>query len=147
MQYCLPEEPSIYLINKFRYRCRACAQAFDFYAPNGDDSVVKFVERNGTETRWLPVYGPGGYMDLFEHFMPGFLASGKRLIPPIVFEFMQKLQRHIEPSEAGNPFELSDDRPQCPQCKNYDAEMLKETLLTSPEVTWLKIECELLQKQ
>ena len=146
MQYCLPEMPSIYWVNKIRYRCSACTFAFDFYISDGNDGVIKFVENNGTEIRWLPVHGQGGYLDLFERFMPGFLASGKRMIPPVVSEFMQKLQIHIERSEAGNRFEISDARPQCPRCRKHDVEMLKETLLTSPEITWLKIDCELLQK-
>ena len=146
MQYCLPEAPSIYWINETRYRCKACGHVFDFYTPNGNDAVVKFVECNGTEIRWLPVYGQGGYLDLFERFMPGFLASGKQVIPSIVSQFMQKLQDHVEPSEAGNRFEISDDKAQCLRCKKHDVQMLKETVLTSPEITWLKINCELLQK-
>ncbi len=146
MQYCLPELPSIYWINKFRYRCKACGHAFDFYTENGNDGVVKFIESNGTEIRWLPVYGQGGYLDLFERFMPGFLASGKPLIPPTVSLFIEKLQNHIERSDAGNSFKISQEKVKCPQCKKFDIEMLKETLLTSPDITWLKIDCDLIQK-
>ena len=146
MQYCLPEIPATYLINKFRYRCRSCGSAFDFYIPNGEDGVVRFIESNGSEIRWLPVYGHGGYLELFERFMPGFLASGRPAIPPIIAQFMNQLQNHLEPSEAGHPFELSTDRAQCPQCKKFDVEMLNETMLMSPEVSWLKIDCELLNR-
>lgn len=146
MQYCSPETPSTYWINKIRYSCKACGHVFDIYTPNGDDGVVKFVERNGSEIRWLPVYGHGGYLDLIERFMPGFLASGKQLIPPVVSQFMEKLQNHIEPSEAGNSFEISQEKVQCPQCKKQVVEMLNETVLTSSDVIWLKIDCELLKR-
>ena len=144
MQYCLPEIPSIYWINKAHYSCKACGKVFDLYAPNGDD-LVKFVESNGTEIRWLPTRGKGGYLDLFEKFMPGFLASGKEIIPPVALQFITQLQNHIEPSESGNGFKESYGKSYCPRCTSPDIKELSEEVLTSPEVAWLKIDCELLK--
>jgi rubredoxin len=144
MQYCLPQIPSVYWINKTRYRCNACGNAFELYTSNGNE-VVKFVESKGKEIRWLPMHGQGGYLDLFEKFMPGFLATGKQIIPPIVSQFLNQLQIHIEPSESGNGFEMSNDNRHCPRCKNQDVKELGEEILSSPEVLWLKIDCELLK--
>ena len=92
------------------------------------------------------MYGQGGYLDLFKRFMPGFLGSGKPVIPPIIAQFMKKLESHLELSEAGNSFEISHGKAHCPQCGRQELEMLRETLLMSPEVTWLKIDCELLDR-
>jgi hypothetical protein len=91
------------------------------------------------------MHGQGGYLDLFEKFMPGFLATGKQIIPPIVSQFLNQLQIHIEPSESGNGFEMSKDSRHCPRCKNQDVKELSEEILSSPEVLWLKIDCELLK--
>ena len=144
MQYCLPEIPSVYWINKFRCRCKACGKTFDLYTPNGND-VVRFVESNGPEIRWLPVHGHGGYLYLFEKFIPGFLASRKEMIPPVVSQFLSQLQKHIEPSESGNGFELDSSKRSCPRCSSPDIQELSEEVLTSPEVPWLKIDCDLLK--
>ncbi len=144
MKYCLPEIPSVYWINKSKYRCKVCGNIFDLYSPNGND-VVKFVESNGTEIRWLPLHGHGGYLELFEKFMPGFLASGKEIIPPVVSQFLSNLQSHIELSESGTSFELASGNRYCPQCSSQDVQQLSEEVLTSPEVTWLKIDCALLK--
>jgi hypothetical protein len=144
MQYCLPEIPSVYWINKSRCHCKACGKTFDLHIPNGND-VVQFVESNGTEIRWLPLHGRGGYLDLFEKFIPGFLASGKEMIPSVVSQFLSKVQKHIEPSESGNGFELVSGKRYCPRCSSPDVQELSEEVLTSPEVTWLKIDCDLLR--
>src|SRR5512139_2919353 len=128
MQYCLPEIPSVYWINRARYNCESCKNDFDLYSTNGND-LVKFVESNGTEIRWLPMYGKGGYLDLFEKFMPGFLASGREIIPSVALQFIKQLQSHVEPSESGNEFEQSNGKRYCPRCKSPNIKELSEEVL------------------
>ena len=146
MKYCQPETPSVYWINKINCCCKACGNVFELHTPNGDDGVVKFVETNGTEIRWLPMHGEGGYLDLFEKLMPGFLASRKEITPSVSLQFNQMLQSHIQPSETGNGFEIN-NKVFCPKCKKQDVNILDETVLTSPEVIWIKIDCNLLKIQ
>jgi rubredoxin len=135
-----------YWINKINHRCKTCGHIFDLHTPNGYDGVVKFTEVNGVEIRWLPMYGQGGYLDLFEKFMPEFLATERVITPAIALQFINKLQAHIEPSEAGNGFEISQGKAYCPRCNKQEIEILSEEVLTSPEITWLKIDCALLKK-
>jgi hypothetical protein len=110
--------------------------------PNGDD-IVKLEEINGDDTRWLPIYGQGGYLDLLIKLIPGHSLNDKITMEKSRF-FTGELQKYSEKGKHGNGFEISYRKSECKICKSGDIDVLSEKLLEKPALPWLKISCDLL---
>lgn len=143
MNYCTSEIPKVYWINSINYRCNDCQHEFEFLTADGND-LVKYQEVNGTEIRWLPTYGKGGYLDLMGKLIPNFFPD-KEITMVIAKEFNVLLQKFIEPSASGNTFTLANYRRDCPKCNSKRLTEINETVLTNPNIEWLKVSCDLIK--
>lgn len=141
MNYCLPEIPKTYWIKKIVYRCKTCGYEFEHFVPNSDD-IVKYKEKDGTEIKWLPTYGKGGYLDLMCKLVLNHKLNDQ-ITMKISKEFNSKLSNFIETSSNGKIFVLDDNLTLCANCHSKELEYIGEYMLTSPEISWLKISCDL----
>jgi hypothetical protein len=144
IDYCLPEIPCKYWVTSIKCICKSCGHSFDLLLPKGDE-IIKYQECNGNEIRWLPTYGKGGYLYLMVKLIPGFSVSDD-VTMQLAKEFNKKLQLHIEPSNNGKLFTLADKYITCSKCKSKSIDFGKETVLVTPNLEWLKISCELMDK-
>ncbi len=143
IKYCIPEIPSVYWIKRVSYSCKQCGLQFESLRPNGD-SIIKFVEENGGEIRWLPTYGNGGYLDLMSKLIPGFNTNNE-ITMKIAKEFDAILKRYTQPSALGKAFtSLGNSKELCPKCGDKQLLTLGEVGLTSPDIEWMKVSCDLL---
>ncbi len=145
IKHCFPEIPKKYGINRYFFKCNNCSMEFEFLLPNGN-YLVKYEEVEGFETRWLPTYGKGGYLDLMKKLLPDF-DERDEITVQIGKRFNELLQSRIELSPRGSKFTLARYKPTCPNCKSVDLITLEEEILASPEVEWLRIDCELMCDQ
>jgi DNA-directed RNA polymerase subunit RPC12/RpoP len=143
MSYCLPEIPQIFWINSIDYKCILCGFEFNHLAPNGDD-LIKYQEENGSEIRWLPIRGKGCYLDLLSKLIPCYNPKEPITIN-VVKEFNKKLRMYIEPSLTGNTFILAEGKHRCPKCNSGDLVLLKEEVLVTPKIEWIKVSCDLIK--
>ena len=132
-----------YYIKNIKFECDCCKNKFHILFPL-DDSIVKFSEINGTETRWLPTYGRNGYLDLMAK-----LIEGRKINDAIDMKtslrFQKELQKYIKPSIKGNSFVLSDLRRKCPFCNSSSIKEIYSEILKNPEtIVWLEIDRGLL---
>ncbi|MEF2969294.1 hypothetical protein V3851_26325 [Paenibacillus sp. M1] len=142
MKYCPPEIPGIYWIKKDIYMCKSCGHEFEYFMSNGDD-IVKYKEKDGYEIKWLPTYTKGGYLDLMQKLIPNFKYNDQ-ITMRIAKEFNSKLSYYIEKSSNGKIFILDDAVVFCNRCNSKELQNVGEIILTSPQISWLKISCELL---
>ena len=143
MKYCFPEIPKVYWIKKIVYRCKSCGYEFEYLVPNSDD-IVKYKEKGGTEIKWLPTYGKGGYLDLMCKIVPGHKVNDP-ITMKIAKEFNSKLSKFIETSLNGKKFTIDDNSNFCNKCNSKDVQYVRECILTSPKISWLKVSCDLLK--
>lgn len=143
MNYCLPDMPKVYWIKKITYRCKSCGHESEYLVPNSDD-IVKYKEKDGTEIKWLPTYGKGGYLDLMCKLVPNHKFNDP-ITMKIAKEFNSKLSNFIETSLNGKIFILDDNLNLCDKCHSKELQYIRECILTSPEINWLKISCDLIK--
>lgn len=127
--------PSSYSIRNDVYRCRVCGTIFDAFFSNGNE-LVKFIEDNGTEVRWLPTFEAGGYLDLVEKLVPGYKKT-QSINMSISRRFEAAFKTIQEHSNAGNTFSLAVGS-RCPSCNSDNKELLSEKILESPTLAWLR---------
>lgn len=139
-KYCFPEIPSVYWIKKINYICKKCSLQFESLKPNGD-FVIKFIEESGQEIRWLPTYGNGGYLYLLSKL--GF-NNNDEITMKIAKEFDLRLKGYTEPSAQGNSFTSLVSKEVCKKCGEKELITIDEVSLTSPDVEWLKVSCDIL---
>lgn len=142
-EYCIPKIERSYSIRERVCKCRKCNEVFMLLIPN-DNDIIKFQEINGSEVRWLPTYGKGGYIDLMAK-----LIDGHEYNDPIDMRkskrFIENIQGYIEKTFAGNGFELSINKATCPKCNSKETETIEEKVVDNPDLEWLKISCDLVQ--
>ena len=136
MHFCEPEIPSVYWVDCFTYKCKQCGNIYEITLPNGNDNLAKLKEVNGTEVRWLPICGKGGYVDLLSQLFPEHSHTNTTATTQA---FIIELNNYCEQGENGNVFELDKLRHNCTTCNSRDIEIVKEIVLTNPKLTWLKI--------
>ncbi|MDD2542695.1 MAG: hypothetical protein PHH28_16875 [Desulfuromonadaceae bacterium] len=141
--YCTPTIEGSYSIKKRVCKCRKCSKTFALITPN-DNDIIKFKEVTGSEVRWLPTFGKGGYIDLMTKLIDGHKYNDQIDMKKSK-QFIIKLQEYIEKTVAGNGFELSIDKTICPQCNSQEADTIDEKILENPDLEWLKISCDLLK--
>ena len=142
VKYCLPIIPSVYWIDQVNFKCQECGLEFVSLESNGD-SVVKFIEEDGYEIRWLPIYGKGGYLDLLPKLIPEFNVSDT-ITMKVAREFEERFKLVSEPSLKGNLFNFNGIK-HCKNCGSIDINRISEIVLTSPPIEWMKIECDLVK--
>ncbi|MCL2817679.1 MAG: hypothetical protein FWD39_04760 [Clostridiales bacterium] len=143
VKLCEPKIPGIYWFDCFTYKCKRCKSIFDVVVSNGD-YIVKFEEINGSEVKWLPAYGKGGYLDLMTKLIPGYSLYDEITIAKAT-AFIKELNKHCEQGKTGNGFDLGSTRFECTNCNSKDIEYLSEKGLTNPDLSWLKISCDLVE--
>ena len=141
---CYPITPKSYCINSLDYKCSICNEESTILVPHGNE-IIKCKEVNGDETRWLPTYGNGGFLELLEILVPDNIQTNEVSIK-IAREFERSLQPHMEKSTKGNLFTLVGlGRHKCFNCDSTELKLMKETMQVSPEVQWMGISCELIK--
>jgi hypothetical protein len=141
MKICYPKIPDVFWIKSFHCKCKKCGHEFKFLVPNGDD-VVKFIELNGKEERWLPTYGVGGYLDVFCKLVAGHNLNDEITVKK-ANEFNQEIVKHSERSNNGNGFVVGGYDVICDQCNSKEITRMNESVLTSPpDIKWLKLSCK-----
>lgn len=141
-KYYAPKLPTKYWVNSLQYLCENCKKIFEIDIPKGDD-IVKFENQDLSQMRWLPVYGDNGYISLFKKFYPSYKGE---MYPKIVNEFITKLNNHIEKVYATDYYQISYDKHECIYCKSRRIKILKENVLENPNLDWMKLDFELMQK-
>jgi rubredoxin len=137
--FMTPDIPNIFWLRKTTYLCRKCNYVFDVLNPEGDD-MVKFVEPDSNLERWMPMYGPRGYLEMFELLVPE-LKKGKGITVPLARLFDERFAQLQEPSPNGKFFSaLYQERERCPKCGCLDIIIQKEVVLESPAVKWLRFQ-------
>jgi hypothetical protein len=142
MRYCFPEIPEIYWLNKFEFQCKKCKHVFNILKPNGNE-IIKYHEIGGTENRWLPTYGKGGYIYLFEKLFPKF-KKNEPIDMKKVNELDKKLREYTEKSSNKNSFTSLYKEDECPKCSSTELIEINCKALIAPQIDWLKISCELI---
>lgn len=144
MNYCNPLElPSKYWITSLTYKCKSCQHEFEHLICN-ENELVKYVEKNGSEVRWLPTYGKGGYLDLLIKLVMNFQKDSE-ITMKIAKGFDVIFQNYTEKSLRGNPFTISDGKHVCSLCYSKELIVISEIVLENPKVEWMKFFCTLLK--
>jgi hypothetical protein len=123
-----------YWISSLECECELCGSSFVYRATAGDD-LVKFEEVGGRGERWLPTYGPGGYLDLLTRLVPTFSLS-EEIRPQVAKAFDAAFRRYQVRSADGNSFSVSQG-PICPNCGSRSLKISRETIAVSPPVEWM----------
>lgn len=133
-----------YYIKDIEFKCDNCKKKFNILLPL-DDSIVKFSEVNGTETRWLPTYGRNGYLDLMSKLVEG-RKTNDTVDMKTSIQFQKELQKYIKPSIEGNSFVVSDLKRKCPFCNSGSVKEIYSEILKNPAaIVWLQIDSGLLE--
>jgi rubredoxin len=127
--------PKTYMIRKNVYQCKVCGREFASFFSDGND-LVKFVENNGKEIRWLPTFERGGYLDLMSALVPGY-KEGQNITMFDAKKFEKLFKEIQEPSKSGNYFSVAVGC-RCPDCNSDKKELISEEILDSPELEWLR---------
>ncbi|MHC1723771.1 MAG: hypothetical protein AB9836_11290 [Aminipila sp.] len=144
MEFCIPPEiPNRYIINSLLYKCKNCQNEYEHLLCKGNQ-LVKYIEKNGSEVRWLPTYGQGGYLDLLERLLENFKMNSE-ITMKNAKDFDIIFQNYTEKSANGNSFVISDGRHKCPNCESKELMLISEKILENPTINWMKISCDLLK--
>lgn len=127
----------VYWVITTEYQCHACAISFDYRS--GGYELVKLEEVGGTEERWLPTFGPGGYLDLLRQLVPEFNPLSE-IRPAITKSFDEKFAPYQVRSREGNSFSVARG-PVCPSCGSKDLSSVKEAVALAPPVEWMAYTC------
>ena len=143
VKMCVPENPGMYWLNCFSYKCNNCGNIFSIIFPNGDD-VIEFEEAGGGDIKYLPLYGIGGYLDLLAKLLPGYTKKNDGNMEMSRL-FLNELNKYCEKGSKEKGFEFRHLKFRCPKCRSKDITCLKEEVHVSPEISWLKIDCSLIE--
>jgi hypothetical protein len=135
MKYIQAEIPSIYWTRIITYLCHDCGIIYEGMMPVGNE-LIKFIEKDGIEERWLPTYEKGGYFDLLENLIPGFKRTNKITVQ-IADEFENKFYEMQEPSTKGRTFTMN-IRVRCPECNSKSIIIRNIETLVNPNIAWMR---------
>jgi len=126
------ERPASWCTEEWTCRCTVCGTVFQKNLP-ADYELVPFSCGDG-KTRFLPVYGPGGYLDLLERLVPGWTRD-QAITAKVSGALERELSRRLP-----YPVELySRAKLRCPACGGQEfAIEQKQTILNAP-IQWLEI--------
>ncbi len=135
MSYVQAIPPKNYCVRDVRYCCSNCGKSFSVLYPEHNE-LVKYVETDSGEERWLPTFGDLGYLDLMERLVPSF-SKGSEISMSISREFEKEFSRIQERSESGRPFSLF-IKAICPNCEGENLQIEQEQKLESPPLPWMR---------
>jgi hypothetical protein len=128
------EYPKSYLIIETEYECAKCSSVFECRTSN-DNAVVKFVDEQFRQERWLPTFSKGGYLELVEKCVPGYRRQEELTMQVFrQFEFAFERYQH-KPATGGNWSVASGCH--CGCCGSSKLKYRSEKLLNSPPIEWL----------
>jgi hypothetical protein len=140
--YCFPEAiKSKYLIKSVDYECKNCKNKFNLKMPLEDD-IVKLIEKDGTDIKWLPTYGKGGFLDLVKKLVPEYWSNTMVYVKKLEPELL----KYTEKGKHGKGFILGANYPICPNCKNKEVRIISEKIIENPTLDWVQISCELINR-
>lgn len=128
--------PSDYLIREVTFECPNCGCSHTTWLPFRDE-LVKFVAIGGGEERWLPTFGPGGYLEILPVFVPGYV-SGMPITEQVRHQFDAAFRLYQEPNASGKPFAMCSPSPVCPACGSFALRETSESVLQAPPVRWMR---------
>ena len=143
VKLCEPEVSEQYWLNCFTYKCNSCGKVFDIVFSEGCE-LVEFEEINGGDIKYLPMYGKGGYLDLSAKLLPGYIEKNDGNMEKSRL-FLIELNKYCEKSSHGTDISFRKLIFECTNCKSKDITILKEDILHSPKLSWLKIDCSLME--
>ena len=112
-----------------------------------DNDLVKLIEKSGTQVKWLPTYGVGGYLDLIKKLTSQSndqaLSSAMSMKISKIME--QELHKYTEKGESGNGFIVGGYKQICPNCNSKEIKCNNETVTENPKLEWVKISDDLLK--
>ena len=126
------DTPSTCYIETLTCRCRACGTVFCETLP-ANYELVQFSCGDG-QKRFLPAYGPDGYLALLERFVPGWSAK-QTITRQISDRLTQELSNRLPYSVT--LYSRADIR--CPSCGGREVKTEQEQTLLNPPVEWLEI--------
>jgi hypothetical protein len=130
-----PTVPKTYWVREDHLRCKQCAWEFKVQFAHGNE-IIKFIEDDGYEERWLATFEAGGYFDLLERFVPGYKREQK-ITMHVANRFEMAFKVIQEKSSANKSFSVA-VRARCPHCGSSGFDLLDERILTSPPLEWLR---------
>jgi|GEM_PF-1804325 len=135
-----------YWIKAIKYECKECGNIFIHELPL-DDDLVKLIEKDGIEIKWLPTFGIGGFLDLVQKIAPELSNEKFNGIGSIKLEIIleSRLPNYTEKGSGGNGFIIGGSKHICPKCKSKELKELDEKIIENPKLDWVKISCELLK--
>lgn len=127
------------------YECKVCGERFIIELPYEND-VVKLIEKDGAQIKWLPTYGKGGYLDLVKKLVPQFSGQKDTDVTLMKVSKIMKteLHKYTEKGDLGNGFIVGGYEHLCPHCKSLKLNEINEKVVENPKLDWVKIASELL---
>ena len=126
------DAPSTYCIKTLTCRCKTCGTVFCETLP-ANDELIQFSCGDG-QKRFLPTYGPGGYLALLDRFVPEW-STKQTITQQISGRLTQELSNWLPYSVA--LYSRADIR--CPSCGGREVKTEREQTLLNPPVEWLEI--------
>lgn len=135
-EYSQAERPVKYWVKNIDCKCNSCEVTFSEILPHGNE-IIKFIETDGHEVRWLPTYEKGGYFELLKQLVPGFDAKSQEITMSISNKFQSAFEKIQQPSVNGKKFRFAKGVI-CPKCKSNDIKIISDKILLSPTLKWMK---------
>lgn len=140
-KYCLPELPSHYWVVTEHHKCNMCGTIF-YRLLSGSESIIQLETEDGSEVRWLPVFGRGGYLALLKHATGSDISDNENAREKAARIFEKNyIEKYLEPIN-GKPL-LVKKYPKivCPVCNSDSFIEEKETVEKNPTIQWARVIC------
>lgn len=144
-EYCLPELPSHYWVVTEQYRCKKCGTIFT-RIHSGSEAIINLETEDGSEVRWLPVFGRGGYLELLKHATGSDISDNTNARAIAEKKFENELGKYLEPIN-GHLLMDKNQKIICPVCKSDSFAEEKETVAKNPIIQWARVRCSFLQER
>lgn len=136
-------------IKSLSYECKDCNSTFLHSLPLDGYDAVKLIEEDGTNVKWLPLNGIGGYLDLANKIAPELATKFNGTSDAISMQVSKvmniELPRYTEKGPMGNGYIVGGYDQKCPYCKSQNLKLINETVIENPKLDWVKISCDLLK--
>jgi len=147
INYDYPHETNQkYWIKTLSYECKVCGCKFNLEFPY-DNDLVKLIEKSGTQIKWLPTYGVGGYLDLVKKLASQFNGQEFTDVVSMKISKIMKLElyKYTEKGVIGNGFIVGGYEHICSNCNSKELNFINEKVVEDPKLDWVKISDDLLK--